>query len=464
VRRTLALVLLSLAAAYACNAHPSASPPADASASPPADASVSPPADASASPPADASASPPADASASPPGEPDGSILHPCTLPGSIQHTASGAVVVPGGGAGPDLGFIQVPVGFCVHYYGTVPDARQLRFAPGGELFVASPTTATTGGVGGLAAIVVLPDDDRDGVADSTLTYLGSLPSTQGLLFTGGFLYYQDATRIMRVPYATGDRTPSGTSQQVADITVYTSTLHWPKTLDVADDGTLYVGNGGDQGETCEPTHPFHGGILALDGSPGGAPVAKGLRNPIAVRCARGHDHCFAVELGKDSSMAPDFGREKIVPIRQGDDWGFPCCATQNTPYAGITPVPDCSGVAAESDAFYIGDTPFGIDFESGLWPAPWTGYGIVTLHGSFGLWTGERVVGVAMDPTTGMPVSGSDLEGGDTGGLVDFATGWDDGLFDHGRPASVTFSRDGRLFIGNDNDGTIVWIAPMTL
>jgi len=27
-----------------------------------------------------------------------------------------------------------------------------------------------------------------------------------------------------------------------------------------------------------------------------------------------------------------------------------------------------------------------------------------------------------------------------------------------------VTFSRDGRLFIGNDNDGTIVWIAPMTL
>jgi glucose/arabinose dehydrogenase len=435
VRRAPGGVLLSLAALYACASDQAGAPP-----------------------PPDASADHHDDVV-------DASILHPCTLPGSIQHTASGVVVVPGGGTGPDLTFLQVPTGFCVHYYGTVPNARQLRFAPGGELFVASPTTSTTGGgPGGLSAIVVLPDDDHDGVADSTLTYLASLPSTQGLLFSGGFLYYQDATKIMRVPYATGQRTAPGAVQQVADITLYSSAIHWPKTLDVADDGTIYVGNGGDQDEVCDPTRPFHGGILALDGSAGGAPVAKGFRNPIAVRCARGHDHCFAVELGKDNSMAPDFGREKIVPIRQGDDWGFPCCATQNTPYAGVTPVPDCSGVAKEADAFYIGDTPFGIDFEPGLWPAPWTGDGIVTLHGSFGLWTGERVVGVAMDPTTGMPVSGSDLGGAEGGGLTNFATGWDDGLLNHGRPASVAFAGDGRLFIGNDNDGTIVWIAPLTL
>jgi glucose/arabinose dehydrogenase len=438
VRRAPGLVLLTLASLYAC-----VTDKADQAGAPP---------------PPDASADH-HDAAL------DAALLHPCTLPGSIQHTASGVVVVPGGGASPDFSYLQVPTGFCVHYYGTVPNARQLRFAPGGELFVASPTTSTTGGgPGGLSAIVVLPDDDHDGVADSTLTYLASLPSTQGLLFTGGYLYFQDATKIMRVPYATGQRTATGVVQQFADITLYSSATHWPKTLDVADDGTLYVGNGGDQDEVCDPTRPFHGGILALDGSPGGAPVAKGFRNPIAVRCARGHDRCFAVELGKDNSMAPDFGREKIVPIRQGDDWGFPCCATQNTPYAGVTPVPDCSGVAAEADAFYIGDTPFGIDFEPGLWPAPWTGDGIITLHGSFGLWTGERVVAVAMDPITGMPITGSDLGGGDEGGLTNFATGWDDGLRNHGRPASVAFASDGRLFLGNDNDGTIVWIAPLTL
>ena len=395
----------------------------------------------------------------------DAAILHPCGLPGSIQYTSGGVVVVPGGKTVPDMSFLHVPTGFCVHYYGTVDNARQLRLAPGGELFVTSPTTSTTGGgLGGLSAIAVLPDDDHDGVGDAVFTYLGPLPSTQGLLFTGGFLYYQDTTRIMRVPYAIGDRTASAASQEVADITIYTSALHWPKTFDIADDGTIYVGNGGDQSESCDPLRPFHGGILALDGTAGGKPVAKGLRNPIAVRCARGHDRCFAVELGKDSSQAPDFGREKIVPIRQGDDWGFPCCATENTPFAGITPTPNCATVASEADSFYIGNTPFGIDFEPGVWPPPWGGSAFVTLHGSFGMWTGARLVAIAMDPTTGLPLPGSDLDGGDTGSLSDFATGWDDGRRDHGRPAALTFTNDGRLFLGNDNDGTIVWIAPLAL
>ena len=395
----------------------------------------------------------------------DGAVGHFCDLPGSIQYRLGGVVVVPGGIDTPDLSYLRPPTGFCVHYYGVVGNARQLRFAPGGELFVASPTTPTGGGgAGGQSAIVVLPDDDNDGVADSVLTFLGSLPSTQGILFTGGFLYYQNSTSILRVPYATGDRSPSGASEPVADITVYSSDTHWPKTLDVADDGTIYVGNGGDQTETCDPSRPFHGGILKLDGTDGGAPVAKGLRNPIAIRCPHGHDTCLAAELGKDGSSVPDFGREKIIPIRQGDDWGFPCCATQNTPYAGISPTPDCSGVANEYETLVIGNTPFGIDFEPGLWPAPWTGNAIVTLHGSFGSWTGARLVGIAMDPTTGFPVAGSDLNGGDTGGMADFATGWDDGLLDHGRPASLAFSKDGRLFLGNDNDGTIVWIAPLSL
>ena len=395
----------------------------------------------------------------------DASIAHPCSLPGSILYTATGVVVVAGGAPGPDLSYLQVPTGFCVHYFGGVGNVRQLRLAPGGELFVSSPTTATTGGGGGgMSAIAVLPDDDHDGVADSVLTYLGSLPSTQGLLFAGGFLYYQDLTRIMRVPYAVGDRTPSGASQEVADIQIYSSIAHWPKTLDIADDGTMYVGNGGDQDTLCDPTHPFQGGILQLDGTPGGTPVAKGFRNPIAVRCARGHDRCFAIELGKDSSQAPDFGREKIVPIRQGDDWGFPCCATQNTPYDNVMPTPDCSTVSAEADSFVIGNTPFGIDFEPGRWPAPWTGSAFVALHGAYGMWTGARLVTIAMDPATGLMLPGSDLDGGNTGSLGDFATGWDDGRRDHGRPAALTFSSDGRLFLGNDNDGTIVWIAPLSL
>jgi len=172
----------------------------------------------------------------------------------------------------------------CVGTQPTVGNARQVRVAPGGEIFVASPTGLTTGGgPNGQAAIMVLPDYDLDGVADQQLTFLGNLPNTQGLLFANNHFYYQDQTRIMRVPYATGDLKPSAAGEQVADITYYTSALHWPKPLDVADDGTIYVGNGGDQSEQCVSPHPFHGGIVKIDPAPGanmgGVQIAKGFRD-----------------------------------------------------------------------------------------------------------------------------------------------------------------------------------------
>lgn len=401
--------------------------------------------------------------------------MHFCDLPGSVQTTGPGVSVVPGGPPGaPDLRFLQLPVGFCAHYFGNVGDARQLRFAPGGELFVASPTQPTTGGnfTAGNAAIIVLADDDHDGVAESKTVFLGGLPMTQGLLFANGYFYYQDGTKIMRLPYSAGDRTPSGPSEKVADVTIYVShTIHWPKTLDVADDGTIYVGNGGDDDEICDPTldsaaRPFHGGILKLDGSPGGAPMAKGFRNPISVRCAKGHDVCFAVELTKDYTATLG-GREKLVPIRQGDDWGFPCCATKDLPLPNSNPknsaVPDCSTVASEIDSFKVGNTPFDLDFETGKWPEPWKNHVYVPLHGAYATWAGASVVAIDFD-AMGQVLPGSDVTGMQPGALSDFATGWAVAPLSHGRPANVAFAPDGRLFLGNDVSGDIIWIAPMGL
>jgi glucose/arabinose dehydrogenase len=390
----------------------------------------------------------------------------PCSLPGSIQFTKNGTVVVLGGAPSPDLSFLNLPVGFCVHYFGTVGNARQLRFAPGGELFVASPTTATTGGgQNGQAAIVVLPDDDHDGTADAPVTFLSGLPSTQGLLFANHQLYYQDGTKIMSVPYTAGDRSPRAQGMPVLDITTYVSATHWPKTLDIADDGTIYVGNGGDQDETCDPTRPFHGGIVRVDGTPGGAPVARGFRNPIAVRCARGKNTCFAVELGRDFSWA-EGGHEKFVPIREGDDWGFPCCATQGVPFENVDPSV-CTTMARDTNSFVIGDTPFGMDFEPGNWPAPWGGSAFVATHGSYGSWAGARIVAMAMDRGTQLmqpstDVSGSSTVGQDQGAMIDFVTGWADGTRAYGRPAAVTFASDGRLFVADDQNGIVFWVAPL--
>jgi glucose/arabinose dehydrogenase len=420
------------------------------------------------------------------PGSDDGGW---CDRPGAWVHDTAGYHQVSGGStaAGAELSWLQLPEGFCAHYFGNVGNARQLRFAPGGELFVASPTTGTTsGGPKGEGAIIVLPDDDHDGLADQNVVWRNNLASTQGLLFVDGGFYFQDQTKIMLEPYKSGDRAPTGNATKVADINVYVSGGHWPKTLDISDDGTVYLSNGGDQGEACQAPPPFHGGILALDATnPMGArEIAKGLRNPIYVRCHHdGQGKCFADELSRDYSADMN-GREKLFTIHAGDDWGYPCCASANLPYTDSciacasdtetpsaslavcqmtsTCSPKCEAVMPESASFIIGDTPFGLDFIDAQFPSPWDHHAFVAAHGAFGSWTGARVVGVAFDPMTNQPATGSDVPGETTGAMKDFMNGWDDGVRDHGRPTDITVSPDGRLFVSSDQDGVIIWVAPV--
>ena len=88
-------------------------------------------------------------------------------------------------------------------------------------------------------------------------------------------------------------------------------------------------------------------------------------------------------------------------------------------------------------------------------------------MHGVFATWEGARVVSIGMDPVTGEILMGSELPADDPGSFLEFAAGWDDGPSGEGpqgRPANITFAPDGRLFLGNDNTGDIIWIAPLGL
>jgi glucose/arabinose dehydrogenase len=392
-----------------------------------------------------------------------------CSLPGSVVWSGGAPTTVPGGDAPEDVSWLHLPDGFCAHYYANVPHVRQLRFSPSGDLFAASPSVACAGGEAneGVGAILVLPDDDHDGAADSQLHYV-DLPVTQGLLFAGGYFYYQDDQQILRVPYKNGDRAaPSTAPEPMIDITSYYSSTHWPKALDVDDHGNIFVTNGGDQSspdETClgpRSTWQYRGSVFQIDGTPDGRLVATGFRNPIALRCAKGTGACFGLELARDFSPA-EGSREKLFPVRLGDDWGQPCCATQNLPFTDSPAGTNCSAIASEIDSFTIDHTPFGLDFEQGAFPAPWQYDAFVVLHGYVGSWVGARIVGVPTDPTSGWPLSAVESAAGSS--MTDFATGWYVGNAStaHGRPGSITFAPDGRMFVGNDWNGDILWISPV--
>jgi glucose/arabinose dehydrogenase len=53
----------------------------------------------------------------------------------------------------------------------------------------------------------------------------------------------------------------------------------------------------------------------------------------------------------------------------------------------------------------------------------------------------------------------------------MDFASGWDDGKLDHGRPSDIAFAPDGRMFVTQDvgpevtgSLGIVFWVAPLDL
>jgi glucose/arabinose dehydrogenase len=401
-----------------------------------------------------------------------------CGLPGSVVFTGDTVITIPSTKNAPDISWVNLPNGFCAHYYSNVDAARQIRVAPGGELFVASPSLSTAGGAPtGIGAIVVIPDDDKDGFGDVTASTGtgapfvfqnesvitdGGLAAVQGMLFANGSFYYQDGTTIQRVPYTTGQRKIADAPTQMIDVKVYQSGSHWPKTLDIADDGTIYVTNGSDQAETCVTPHVFKGGILAIDGTPQGKQIAQGFRNPQYMKCQRGHDHCFVNELTRDFSTSIG-GREKLVLFGAGQDWGFPCCATKNVPFPDIMPTPDCSGVQADTNAFIVGSTPFGLDFEPGTWPDPYKNAVFIAMHGQVGNWIGTRVVSIKVDTATGTPFPSSNATGTTQGPMTDFVTGFNDcGRREHGRATDLTFAPDGRMFIASDEDGMIFWVAPI--
>jgi hypothetical protein len=141
----------------------------------------------------------------------DANVPRFCDLPGSWVHDANGTHQVPTNKSLPDLSWLAVPTGFCVHFFATVGNARTIRFAPGGELFVASPSRGTIGGGrSGASAILVLSDDDRNGLADPVrAAFVSNIASTQGILFANGSFYWQDDATIFKVRYASGDRAPN---------------------------------------------------------------------------------------------------------------------------------------------------------------------------------------------------------------------------------------------------------------
>ncbi len=184
-----------------------------------------------------------------------------------------------------------------------------------------------------------------------------------------------------------------------------------------------------------------------------GCAAPRAICGGVCVDLSTNPQHCGACGAGCRRGA-----REKLVVVRAATSYGYPCCHTQSVPGSASDPRFNCAMVQREEAFFNIGETPFGLDWERGLWPAPYTNALFVGLHGSAyrapGAGAGSRVTFIATDPTSHAPMGESQT----------FVDGWGPTGLQLRRAADVAFARDGRLFVSDDVGNRVYWIAPTNL
>jgi glucose/arabinose dehydrogenase len=342
----------------------------------------------------------------------------------------------------------SVPAGFCLRRFASVIEARTLTIAPNGDLFVGAPSAATPGGSsGGPGAIVVLSDDDHDGVAEVS-RFAEGLDDVHGIAIGDGYVYFSTISTIWRTPYTPGLRKEMGPRESLGLPARYGQGGRWTHGLARSVAGRLHTSRA--QYGLCGGTA---GGEISVVTMGNMNVVARGFRNPMYLRCHHQDELCAATELGEDGSPG---AKEKLIGLRLDTDYGYgSCCNGRLSP--APTATGPCNTVTAEDASFPLNDTPFGFDWERDSWPAPYKGGIFVALHGSFYSsppWAGARIVYAHTDPGSHMPVEN----------WRDFVTGFGPmgGMLK--RPSDVAFASDGRMFFSDDQGGAIYWAAPESL
>lgn len=227
---------------------------------------------------------------------------------------------------------------FCVHVFASgLGRARQMAFAPNGDLFVSS-----NGGV------AVLFDEDGSGSISSTerSAFASASGLNHGLAFSrdGQYLYASSETTVYRWRYTTGLRRATG-SPEIA-ISGIPAGGHVTRTLAFDSTGRLYVSVGSATNVDVDPVQVQTRSQIRRFAIPATLPVsglsyatgeviASGMRNEVGLYID-GRDRLWSVENGRDAlTHNGDIHNENpaeevnLVDGTGSKYYGYPSCYTE---------------------------------------------------------------------------------------------------------------------------------------
>ena len=326
-----------------------------------------------------------------------------------------------------------------------IPNARFMRFSPGGDLIVSQPRLGQV--------LRIDRDRDGDGRSDGQQVLIGDLERPHGLDFHGDQLFIGEGNAIARVGFEeSGPDTlvVTGEPERIVE-DIPSGGNHWSRTLRFGPDDRIYL-SVGSSCNVCEEADPRRAAILRYrsDGSQEEI-FATGLRNSVGFDWRPGTDELFATDNGRDL-LGDDEPPCELNRIEKGGFYGWPVANGDRVPDPDFGEDQDerIASSIPPAHAFRAHNAPLGMTFvRHPDAPESIRGAAIVALHGSWNRseLDGYKVVSLHWDPQGRIHER-------------DFLTGFnvDDDVI--GRPVDVVEGPDGTFYISDDYAGAIYRVA----
>lgn len=326
-----------------------------------------------------------------------------------------------------------------------IPNARFMRFSPGGDLIVSQPRVGQV--------VHVLRDSDGDGRSDGQRVLIEGLDRPHGLDFHEGHLYIGEGGAIARIGFLeSGPDTIAveGSPIRIAE-GIPSGENHWSRTLRFGPDGMIYL-NVGSSCNVCEEEDPRRAAILRFNADGSGEEIyASGLRNSVGFDWRPETGELFATDNGRDL-LGDDYPPCELNRIEYGGFYGFPVANGDRRPDPDLGAGQE-DRIAASippAHSFQAHTAPLGMTFiRHPSAPESYRGAALVAQHGSWNRTelSGYKVVSLHWDS------EGKIQE-------RDFMTGFEVDEEVIGRPVDIIEGPDGAFYLSDDYGGAIYRIA----
>ena len=358
------------------------------------------------------------------------------------------------------------PAGYTITKFAEGLDhPRWMYVAPNGDIFVAEANTVSDGfAKTGIAStdrntskncILLLRDENNDGIPEVKQLFLSGLNRPFGMLILGNKFYVANTDALWEYPYEQGQLQMTAKGKKILDLPAGGYNNHWTRNLIANKEGTkiyITVGSGSNVAEHGIEHEKRRAGILEINPDGSGERIyASGLRNPVGLAWAPGTKVLWTAvnerdELGDD--LVPDY----VTSVKENGFYGWPYAYFGNhedprrkgerPDLVAKTLVPDVplGAHTASLGIVFNEKNYFGKNYHGGLF---------IAQHGSWNRHdlSGYKVVYVPFK------------KGKPSGPMQDFLTGF---IADkskssvYGRPVGVVFAKDGALLVTDDAASTI--------